>query len=220
MDSAAGKPPGLRWPHAFRWQPGLGRQQDRGQQGRGTQHDGRWQRDPLLVTAAVLLVVVVAFAAWAGSSWLSAPRASGDAQIRDQALRAGEQAVLNFNTLDYRTVGQGVKLWEQSSTGSLHDEVVAGQAAFEQQIVQAKTVTTAKILDGALTGLNAQAGRASVIVALQITVTPATGSAATKQSRLAGQLIRTPSGWKLSALGQVPVGAAAAGSGAASGGGG
>jgi Mce-associated membrane protein len=221
MDSAAGQPPGLRWLHAFRWQPGRGGQQGRdGQQGGGGQHVGRWQRDPLLVTAAALLVAAVAFAAWSGSSWLSAPRASGDAQIRDQALRAGEQAVLNFNTLDYRTVGKGVKLWEQSSTGSLHDEVVAGQAAFEQQIVQAKTVTTAKILDGALTGLNAQAGRASVIVALQITVTPATGSAATKQSRLAGQLIRTPSGWKLSALGQVPVGAAAAGSGAASGGGG
>ena len=209
MDSTAGQPPGLRWLHAFP------RQQDR-----GGQQDRRRQRDPLVVTAAVMLVAAVTFAAWSGWSWLSAPRASGEAQVRDQALRAGEQAVLNFNTLNYRTVGQGVKLWEQSSTGSLHDEVVAGQAAFEQQIEQAKTVTTARILDGALTGLNAQAGRASVIVALQITVTPASGSAATKQSRLAGRLIRTPSGWKLSSLGQVPVGAAAAGNGAASGGGG
>lgn len=215
MDSAAGQPPGLSWLHGLRWQQPRGRQD-----GSGRRHGRRWQRDPLLVTAGALLVAAVAFAAWSGSSWLSAPRASGDAQVRDQALQAGEQAVLNFNTLDYRTVGQGVKLWEQSSTGTLHNEVVAGQTAFEQQIVQAKTVTTAKILDGALTGLNVQAGRASVIVALQITVTPATGSAATKQSRLAGQLIRTPSGWKLSALGQVPVGAAAAGSGAASGGGG
>ena len=215
MDSAAGQPPGLRWLHGLR-----GQQLSGWQQSRRRQQSRRWQRDPLLVTASVLLVAAVAFAAWSGWSWLSAPRASGDGQVRDQALQAGEQAVLNFNTLDYRTVGQGVKLWEQSSTGTLHNEVVAGQAAFEQQIVQAKTVTTAKILDGALTGLNAQAGRASVIVALQITVTPASGSAATKQSRLAGQLIRTPSGWKLSVLGQVPVGAAAAGSGAASGGGG
>ncbi len=174
------------------------------------------RRDPLLVAAGLLLVAAVVFAAWSGWSWLSAPRVSGTAQIRDQALRAGEQAVLNFNTLDYRTVGRGVKLWELSSTGALHNEVMAGQAAFEQQIVQAKTITTARILDGALTALNPGSGTASVIVALQITVTPATGPAATKQSRLAGQLTRTPSGWKLSSLGQVPVGAAASASGSAS----
>lgn len=178
----------------------------------------RWQRDPLLAAAGVLLAAAVVFAAWSGWSWLSAPRVSADAQVRDQALQAGEQAVLNFNTLDYRTVGQGLKLWEQSSTGSLHNEVVAGQASFEQQIEQAKTITTARILDGALTGFNVRSGTASVIVALQVTVTPARGQAATKQSRLAGELTQTPSGWKLSSLGQVPVGAAATG-GTAGGGG-
>ena len=180
----------------------------------------RWLRDPLLAAAAALLAAVVAFAAWSGWSWLSAPRVPAAVPVRDQALRAGEQAVLNFNTLDYRTIAQGLKLWEQSSTGALHNEVVAGQAAFEQQILQAKTTTTARILDGALTGLNVQAGTASIIVAVQITVTPASGSAATKQSRLAGQLVRTPAGWKLSALGQVPVGAAAPASSTLPGGGG
>jgi Mce-associated membrane protein len=49
-------------------------------------------------------------------------------------------------------------------------------------------------------------------VAVQITVTPASGSPVTKQSRLAGTLTRTSSGWKLSQLGQVPVGAAASAS--------
>ena len=44
------------------------------------------------------------------------------------------------------------------------------------------------------------------MVALQITVKPATGAATTKQSRLEGTLQRTDSGWKLSSLGQVPVG--------------
>ena len=46
------------------------------------------------------------------------------------------------------------------------------------------------------------------MVAAQITVTPVSGSPVTKQSRLLGTLTRTSSGWKLSALGQVPVGAA------------
>ena len=158
---------------------------------------------PVLGTAVALLLAAVVFAAVAGWSWASAPRASGAAQSRDQALRAGEQAVLNFNTLDYRSVNAGLHLWEQSSTGPLRAQVVAGQASFARQIRQAKTVTTARVLDAALTGLSPRT--ATIIVAIQITVTPASGAANTKQSRLEGQLTKTSSGWKLSALSQVPV---------------
>lgn len=171
----------------------------------------RWTRDPLIVTACALLAAAVVFAAFSGWAWLTAPRASAAAPITGEALRAGEQAVLNFNTLDYRHVDQGLKLWAQSSTGALHSQVVAGRTAFEQQVRQARTVTMAKILDAALTSLNIHAGTARIMVALQITVIPATGAPVTKQSRLAGVLNRTPAGWKLSALGQVPVSAAAPG---------
>jgi Mce-associated membrane protein len=167
-----------------------------------------WRQNPLLATACALLTVAVVFAAWATLSWLTAPRASASAQVRDLALREGEQAVLNFNTLDYRSVTQGLNLWEQSSTGALHSEITTGRAAFQQQIEQAKSITTARILDAALTRLNAHRGTASIIVALQITVTPDHGAAATKQSRQEGLLTRTPSGWKLSSLEQVPVGTA------------
>jgi Mce-associated membrane protein len=167
-----------------------------------------WRTDPLLATASLLLLAAILFAAWAGWSWLRVPQPSATAQRRDQALRAGEQAILNFNTLDYRHVAEGLRLWEQSSTGALHTQIMTGQATFEQQITQAQTVTTARVLDGALTGLNLRAGTAEIIVALQLTVTPAHGSPNTKQNRLTGRLTWTPSGWKLSALSQVPVGAA------------
>ena len=63
------------------------------------------------------------------------------------------------------------------------------------------------------TALNTRAGTASIMVAVQISVTPVSGSPVTKQSRLLGTLARTSSGWKLSALGQVPVGAASPSSG-------
>jgi Mce-associated membrane protein len=159
--------------------------------------------DPVLGTAVALLAAAMVFAAVAGWSWVSAPRASGPAQSRDQALRAGEQAVLNFNTLDYRSVDAGLRLWEQSSTGPLRAQVVAGQASFARQIRQAKTVTTGRVLDAALTGLTTST--ATIIVAIQISVTPASGAPNSKQSRLEGQLTKTPSGWKLSALSQVPV---------------
>jgi Mce-associated membrane protein len=175
--------------------------------------------EPLVATALVLAVLAALFAAWSGWSWYRASSAAppASAQHRDQVLQAGEQAVQNFNTLDYRKVAAGLALWEQSSTGALHAEINAGRAQFTQQIAQTKTVTTARILDGALTALTPNT--ASIMVAVQITVTPASGSPAVKQSRLLGTLTRTSAGWKLSALGQVPVGAAAPGSGKGSSGG-
>jgi Mce-associated membrane protein len=180
-----------------------------------------WVSEPLVATALVLAILAALFAAWSGWSWYRASTAGPppDAQLRDQVLQAGEQAVQNFNTLDYRKVAAGLALWEQSSTGPLHTEISNGRTQFERQIQQTKTITTARILDGALTALNPRAGAASIIVAVQITVTPANGSPVTKQSRLAGTLTKTASGWKLSQLGQVPVGAAASGSGKGSSGG-
>lgn len=166
--------------------------------------------DPRAAIAAVLFAAATAFAAWSGFSWLGAANAGPPAysQLRDRVLQEGEQAVLNFNTLDYRRVSQGVSMWEQSSTGALHSQVASGSTQFEQQIRQAQTSTTARILDGALTALNARAGTAGIIIAVQITVTPRHGAPAVKQSRLLGTLTRTPAGWKLSALSPAPVGAA------------
>lgn len=170
--------------------------------------------DPLLAASAALPLAAAVFAGWSGWSWHSASHAPALAagRARDEVLQAGEQAVQNFNTLDYRKVAQGLSLWEQSSTGGLRAQIVAGHAQFEQQIRQARTVTTAKILDAALTALNVRAGTASIIAAVQITVTAPHGSPVVKQSRQEGSLTRTPTGWKLSALGQAPVsGAAGAG---------
>jgi len=156
-----------------------------------------WLAQPLIATALVLAILAALFAAWSGWSWYRASTAGPppDAQLRDQVLQAGEQAVQNFNTLDYRK----------------------GRAQFESQIQQTKTITTARVLDGALTALNPRAGTASILVAVQITVTPANGSPVTKQSRLVGTLAKTASGWKLSQLGQVPVGAAASAKGSSGG---
>jgi Mce-associated membrane protein len=170
----------------------------------------RLSRDPVLAVAVVLAVAAAVFAAWSGLSWHSAAQAGPPAlaQTRDQVLQTGEQEVQNFNTLDYRDVSRGLSLWEQSSAGPLLAQIVEGRAQFERQVEQAKTITTAKILDAALVSLNVRAGTASIIAAIQIDVVPSKGTPASKQNRLEGQLTRTSSGWKLTALGQVPVGSA------------
>ena len=173
----------------------------------------RLPRDPVLLVAVALTVVAAACAGYFGRSWYAAAHDDSLAYSRDRdaVLRAAEQGVQNMNTLDYRKVDQGLASWEDSSTGDLRQELVQGRAQFAAQVRQAQTVTTAKILDGAVTELDDRVGKAGVIVAVQITVTPSSGTPTTKQSRMRAQLTRTPSGWKLSALGQAPLGSTAAG---------
>ncbi|MFJ2022432.1 hypothetical protein ACIODW_01295 [Streptomyces sp. NPDC087897] len=180
----------------------------------GTERSGTARtraRNPLLLAALALVVCAAGAAGWGG--WQRYQAANDDAasfaQARDDALAAGEQAVQNMNTLDHTSLEQGLDSWEQSTTGDLHRQLVDGRDAFAKQIAEAKTVSTAKVLSGAVTELDERAGRAGVMVALRVTVTAPEGEPAVKESRLLGSLTRTSEGWKLSALGQAPVGATA-----------
>jgi len=172
----------------------------------------RTTRHPLQAAALALTVVAAGCAGWGGWSWYTAANDASVAyaQVRDDALAAGEQALQNMNTLDHRDISRGLDTWEDSATGDLRKQLVDGRGEFEKQIQQAKTVTSAKILSGAVTELDDRAGKASVMVALRITVTAPKGEPAQKESRMLGELTRTPEGWKLSALGQAPVGNTAA----------
>lgn len=168
---------------------------------------------PIVAAALVLTLIAGGFAAWAGLGWYGASHDESAAYAvqRDRALAAAEQAVQNLNTLDHAKVDQGLDLWESSTTGELHDQLVQGRAEFANQVKTARTVTTARVLSGAVTELDDRAGRARVLVALRITVKAADDKSSEKDSRMLGELTRTGSQWKLSALGQAPVGGTASG---------
>lgn len=175
---------------------------------------------PLLVVSAGLLAIAAVCAGLLGWRWQDSRPApapasasagpgsggAGSASQVQQALKQGEQDVQTFNTLSYTNLGQGLKNWQDSSTGTLRNETTSGWSSFAKTVSKYKTVSTATILDAALTSLDQQKGTAGIIVALQVTVKPAKGSAATKRSRLEGTLTKTASGWKLSSLAEVPVG--------------
>lgn len=167
---------------------------------------------PLLATAVALAVAAALAAALTGWSWYGAAHDddAAFARTRDTVLAAGEQAVQNMNTLDHSDVDHGLDIWESSTTGDLHSQLVQGRAEFEKQVQQAQTVSTAKILSGAVTELDIRTGRAGVMIALRITVEAPKAKPAVKESRMLGELTRTPAGWKLSALGQAPMGDSAA----------
>lgn len=169
-----------------------------------------------MVSIGLLAIAVVCAGAfgwrWSDSSASAAPSgASGQsgtlsAQLVQQVLEQGERDVQSFNTLSYTNLAQGLSNWQQASTGTLRSQTTSGWSSFAKQVSKLKTTSAATILDASLTSLNNQNGTAGIIVALQVTVTPAKGSAATKRSRLEGTLTRTSSGWKLSSLAEVPVG--------------
>jgi Mce-associated membrane protein len=163
----------------------------------------------LALAAAIALVL----AAWSGWSWYAAAHdeSVGFASARDMALAAGEQAVQNLNTLDHRDLKSGLDSWEASTTGDLREELREGRDEFEKQVRAARTVTAAKVLSGALSELDQRSGRASVLIALRITVDAPDEKPSSKESRLLGELTRTDSGWKLSGLGQAPTGETATG---------
>lgn len=160
-------------------------------------------RNVPLAAASVLAVAAAACAVLFGWSWYSAAHSAAlsRARTRDAALADAEQSVLNFNTLDYHQASAGLNLWLDSSTGPLHSQL-SKNLKQEISLVQSKqTITSAKILDGAVTQLDASAGTATVMVAVAVTVTPAKGSPFTERESEVGQLTRTSSGWLLNSLG-------------------
>ncbi|MFD7710741.1 hypothetical protein ACFV6E_37930 [Streptomyces sp. NPDC059785] len=168
---------------------------------------------PITALALVLALIAGGFAAWTCWDWYDAAHDDtvAYAEQRDDALAAGEQAVQNLNTLDHRDIDRGLDLWETSTTGDLHRQLVDGRDEFATQVKTAQTVTTAKVLSGALTELDDRAGRARVLVALRVTVKTPGKAGTDKDSRMLGELTRTGGHWKLSALGQAPVGSTPAG---------
>ncbi|MEU6040601.1 hypothetical protein ABZ801_34900 [Actinomadura sp. NPDC047616] len=166
-----------------------------------------WGADPVQVIAIVLTVVAAVAAGWFGWSRYAARHDDSlrYAATRDQVLRSAEQGVQNLSTLDYRSLDRSLKAWQESATGDLYRDIVQGRAQFEQRVREARTVTAAKVLEAAVTELDEHAGKARVLVAVQITVTPPEGEPAVKKSRLVGELTRTADGWKISGLGQAPI---------------
>jgi Mce-associated membrane protein len=168
----------------------------------------RLSKDPLIRIASLVTLVAAGAAAWFGWSYHAA---SGDDSLayaaeRDRVLAVAGQEIVNLNTLDYRQVDAGLKVWQDSATAQLYDQIVQGREQLKTEVQKAKTASSAKILESGLTELDTRAGKAAVIAAVRITITGADGRPVDNTRRFAGQLTRTSDGWKLSALGQAPTG--------------
>jgi Mce-associated membrane protein len=160
-----------------------------------------------VVVAAVLLVAALAFAVVALVLRLTTSGGTGGAAaVRDTVLLDARQDVVVLNTLDYRDVTGGLRRWSAASTGTLHQSLDHVPAATREHIVQARRITTAKVLDAAVVSLDARAGSATVIASIELHVAPAGGgTASVRRERLRAEMNRVDGTWKVASLEQVGV---------------
>ena len=160
------------------------------------------------VIAVVLAVLTFGYAAYFGVAWYSASHSSESsfAATRDDALRSGQVGITNFLTLDYKKVDEDLQRWLNSSTGELRAEIDKDKDSRKKQLVDAKTVTTSKVLGAAISELDDRTGKAKMIAVVESSVTPDGGQTVTKINRYLTELTRTDDGWKLSQLGPLRAG--------------
>lgn len=158
------------------------------------------------VTALAALVALAALAAlFFGGRWVLAATDDGLelAAQREAVLVDARQAAINLNSLDHRNVTAGLDLWEQTSTGPLLEEFRANRAEYEQVVTRAQRVTVATVRDAAVAQLDARAGTARVLVAIDVEVRPEGQDPVVTRQRLQLEMTRTDQGWKASRVAPV-----------------
>lgn len=158
----------------------------------------------LLVVGAVVAIVVTSSgddstAAVPGPAAADAAETRA-AAARDAALADGCTAVEVFNTLDYRTADEDLDRWESMATGDLLTELRENHDRSRTRIEQARSATTATVLDAALAEFDEAAGTARLLAAVSVKVTVDGQAPTEKRTRVTVSLERDGDGWKASAL--------------------
>ncbi|MGI5128161.1 hypothetical protein ACQEVB_15225 [Pseudonocardia sp. CA-107938] len=144
-------------------------------------------------------VAVVAAIAGGLLWWQAATSpAVATAQARDLVLDAGSRALVELNTIASDDADAAADRWERNATGPLLAQLRKQREQTVTAAKAARTSSTARPLQAAVTELDRAAGTARLLAALEVRVTTADGQVATKRTRLAAALTRTPDGWLLS----------------------
>jgi Mce-associated membrane protein len=168
------------------------------------------RRDRVL-TWALPLVALCVLAAGLVTWW----RASGhdkemvdEAARRDRVLIVATSHIETLNSLDYRTVDEGLKGWAAVTTGTLHDQLTSVSEDDRKVLAEQKKISTGSVMDAAVTELDDDT--ATVIAAVEITVRDGSASGedadpTVKRNRFAADLVKVGDDWLLESLEQVAV---------------
>jgi Mce-associated membrane protein len=160
-----------------------------------------------LVLAALASVAVLA-AGWAGYTWWSASRTATDTiAARESALDAARQLAVTLQTVDPAHPENSMRAWQQASTGALLRKLQTDADKYLADLRKTPTSSEATVVDAALTALDARAGTATAVTALDVRqaalVNGVAGAPVARQLRVKLALVRTSQGWKVSSSGLI-----------------
>jgi Mce-associated membrane protein len=151
----------------------------------------------LLVAWAGLATIVAGLVWWQAASDPDVRLAS----TRDVVLDAGSRALVELSTIAAADADAGLDRWERAATGPLLDQLREQRDQNLAAVRAAGTTRSVRLLRAAVTEVDLARGTARVIAALEVTENPAAPS----RTRLDGQLVETPDGWKVAAVEAVGV---------------
>lgn len=153
-----------------------------------------------LVGLAVVAVLACAILGW---SWWST--AQGDfaqrSAARDAVLKAGMQGLTVLNTIDHRHAESDVDEWLTVVTDQLYQDLSGDRDMHVDRAKQDRTVATASVQQAAVSELDIEDGSAKMLAVLHIELDADGGEEPDlRRSGVLADLLRTPDGWKLSAI--------------------
>ncbi|MFD1248683.1 hypothetical protein ACFQ3F_12860 [Nocardioides ginsengisoli] len=136
------------------------------------------------------------------------------AVLRDRVLIAARHGIETMNTLDYRDLDGGLAAWADVTTGTLHDQLVSTSKPDRALLADQHASSVGTVLDAGVVDLDHDS--ASVIAAVEVTVTPAdepgdepgdkaAAKPTVKRNRFAADLVKVGGRWLLESLQQVSV---------------
>ncbi|SEC27299.1 Mce-associated membrane protein [Amycolatopsis tolypomycina] len=153
----------------------------------------------LLVALAVLSVLAAAFSGW---YWwrVASDDAAARGRARDEVLAAAGPFLVTLNTIDYRTAAADVDRWIAATTGQYGKDLTGDRQLQIDRAVSARTVSSASLVQAAVTEIDPARGSARLLAVLDVRVSTAGAPAAQRMNRLTVDVSRSPSGWKIAAV--------------------
>ena len=153
----------------------------------------------VLAVAAVVSVLAALFSGW--SWWRAASDdSSARGRERDAVLAAAAPELVTLNTIDYRAAGADVDRWIAASTGQYGKDLAGDRQVQIDRATTARTVSTASLVQAAVTEIDVSRGTARLLAVLDVRVSTGGSPASPRLNRLTVDVARAGSGWKVAGV--------------------